>query len=443
MEASDVLSEISEKQVEFVQLWFTDLGGQMKGFMVPENEMKKGFEEGFGFDGSSIEGFSRIQESDMIALPDPDTFRLLPWTSENPEEPPVAMMFCDIKDIDGTPYGCDPRYILKRALSRAREMGFDDFFVGPEIEFFYFESSEDTEFLDQGGYFDHTALNRANSLRKQTIKALERMGMEVPYSHHEVAPSQHEINLRHADALTMADMCIAYKYVVKEVASRNDVYATFMPKPVEGENGSGMHTHQSLFQGGSNAFFDSDGTFHLSETAEHYTAGILKHIREMAAVTNQWPNSYKRLVPGYEAPVYLSWGQRNRSALVRVPAYQEGQEAATRIELRNPDPACNPYLAFASMLHAGLDGIEQGDQLEDPTSENIYEMTLDERREAGIHSLPGSLGEAINYFEQSDFMKRVFGEEAFENYVREKRFIWDQHRQHVSDHELENYLPVL
>ncbi|MGM0380940.1 MAG: glutamine synthetase family protein [bacterium] len=443
MDESEVLAKVSEENVEFIRLWFTDLAGSLKGFMVPRDELEKGFEEGFGFDGSSIEGFSRIQESDMLAQPDPETFALLPWTAEDSDEPPVGMMFCDILSHDGTPYGVDPRYILKQSLEDAREMGFDQYFTGPEMEYFYFESPDSTKLIDHGGYFDLTAMDLPNDLRKETIMALGDMGIDVPYSHHEVAPSQHEINLHHSEALRMADITIIYRYVVKEVANRNGVHATFMPKPLEEENGSGMHVHLSLYKDGENAFFDPSARFNLSETARQFIAGILEHIKEITAVTNQWPNSYKRLIPGYEAPVYLSWGQSNRSALLRVPANRKGEEGATRVELRSPDPAANPYLTFAVMLQAGLEGIREGYELEPPTTDNIYEMAPQERHKAGIESLPGSLGEAIYHFENSDLMKEVFGEEAFDNYVREKRYVWDQYRQHVSQYELDEYLPVL
>ncbi len=443
MDKVEVLKQIDERKVKFIRLWFTDLAGNLKGFMVPRDEMERGFEEGFGFDGSSIEGFSRVQESDMIAQPDPNTFKILPWDNGDPDVAPVGMIFCDVHDHAGIPYNIDPRYILKKALKKAESMGFDQCFVGPEMEFFYFESPEDTRVIDHGGYFDLTALNLPNDLRKQTIEALGRMGIDVPYSHHEVAPSQHEINLHHESALRMADITIIYRYVVKEVANRNGVYATFMPKPLEDENGSGMHVHLSLFKQGRNAFFAKGESFHLSQTARHFIAGLLRHAKEITAVTNQWPNSYKRLVPGFEAPVYLSWGQRNRSALIRVPANRNGEENATRMELRSPDPAANPYLAFAVMLQAGLKGIEEEYELKAPTTDNIYEMDLTERQSAGIESLPGSLGEAIYYFENSELMAESFGNEAFQNYIREKRYVWDKYRQHVSQYELEEYLPVL
>jgi len=316
--------------------------------------------------------------------------------------------------------------------------------VGPELEFFYFKSSEGRpEILDKGGYFDLTPLDVATELRRETILTLEAMGIRVEYSHHEVAPSQHEIDLRYDDALRMADHAMTYRLVVKEVALRHGVYATFMPKPIFGQNGSGMHTHQSLFKGDKNAFFDPKDEFHLSKIAKHYIAGILKHSKEFCAVTSQWVNSYKRLVPGYEAPVYISWARRNRSALVRVPMYKPGKEKATRIELRCPDPACNPYLAFAVMLAAGLKGIKEGYELCPPVEEDIYEMSPEKRKEHGIESLPGDLYEAVQYAEASELVKETLGDHIFTKFIENKKIEWDQYRTHVSQFELEKYLPIL
>ncbi len=344
-EAEYVLRTIEERGIRFVRLWFTDVLGFLKSFTITSQELEGAFAEGMGFDGSSIEGFSRIQESDMVALPDPSTFQIIPW----PAEAQVARMFCDIVNPDGTPFDGDPRAVLKRQLKRAADLGFT-FYVGPELEYFYFKSADDPSFLDHGGYFDETPLDVATDWRKRTVSYLESMGIPVEYVHHEVAPSQHEIDLRYTDALTMADNVMTYRLTVKEVAQEFGIYATFMPKPVMGVNGSGMHTHQSLFTGDRNAFFEASDEYHLSKTAKSYIAGILRHAPEITLVTNQWVNSYKRLVPGYEAPVYVCWARRNRSALVRVPQYKPGKEEATRIEYRSPDPACNPYLAFASML---------------------------------------------------------------------------------------------
>ena len=369
-EADYVLRTIEERGIRFVRLWFTDVLGFLKSFTITSQELEGAFTEGMGFDGSSIEGFSRIQESDMIAIPDPATFQLIPWQTEQA----VARMFCDIYDPDGTPFDGDPRGVLKRQLQRASDLGFT-FYVGPELEFFYFKSVDDPTSLDQGGYFDETPLDVATDYRKRTVLYLESMGIPVEYVHHEVAPSQHEIDLRYSDALTMADNVMTYRLTVKEVAQEFGIYATFMPKPIAGVNGSGMHTHQSLFEGDRNAFFDATDEYHLSKTAKAYIAGILRHAPEITLVTNQWVNSYKRLVPGFEAPVYVCWARRNRSALVRVPLYKPGKEGATRIEYRSPDPACNPYLAFAAMLAAGLAGIEGEYELPPEASNNIYEMT--------------------------------------------------------------------
>ncbi|MFC2077173.1 glutamine synthetase family protein, partial [candidate division KSB1 bacterium] len=348
----DLRKVIREHNVTVFRLWFTDILGNLKGFFIPPSQLDEALEEGMGFDGSSIEGFCRIYESDLLAKPDTTTFRILPW-EVNGEV--AGRMFCDVLNPDGTPYEGDPRYVLKRNLKRAADKGFT-FNVGPELEYFYFRNSETTEVLDSAGYFDLLPLDIGTSVRKKTIFGLEKMGIPVEYSHHEVAPSQHEIDLVYNEALTMADYAMTYRLVAKEIAREAGVYATFMPKPLQAENGSGMHVHQSLFKGGRNAFFDADDPHHLSETAKSFTAGLLKHSQEICSITNQWINSYKRLVPGYEAPVYLSWGQKNRSAL--VPRYKPGKEKATRIEFRSPDPACNPYLAFSAMLAAGLAGIE-------------------------------------------------------------------------------------
>ena len=393
-----------------------------------------------GFDGSSIEGFARIEESDMVAKPDSDTFVMLPWRTG--QQMNVARMFCDILKPDGSPYEGDPRYALKRNLKKAADMGFT-FYVGPELEYFYFKNANGTEILDHGGYFDLTPLDIASDLRKDSILALESMGIKVEYSHHEVAPSQHEIDLRYSDALSMADAAMTYRLTVKEVAMKNGVYATFMPKPIFGQNGSGMHVHQSLFKGGNNAFFDPDDKYYFSKIGKNYVAGLLKYSREMSIVVAQWVNSYKRLVPGYEAPVYISWARTNRSALIRVPMYKPGKPNATRMEYRCPDPACNPYLAFAVMLAAGLRGIENKYELPDPIEEDIFEMTTDRRLSKGIKSLPGSLGEAISLAEKSELVREALGNHIFEKFLLNKKIEWDNYRMHVSDYELEKYLPIL
>src|SRR3989338_8730091 len=362
-----VLKKAEEYNVRFIRLWFTDINGLLKSFAITVDELEEAMNEGKGFDGSSIEGFARTDESDMRAIPDPDTFQILPW---RPKENAVARMFADIVNVNNTPFVGDPRQCLKRNLKKASDLGFT-FYVGPEIEYFYFKNPEDATPLDQGGYFDLTSLDAASDLRRETVLTLEEMGIGVESSHHEAAQSQHEIDLRYTDALTMADNAITYRLVVKEIALKNGVYATFMPKPLKGENGSGMNIHQSLFQGDKNAFFDKGDRHHLSRTAKHYIAGLLKYSREICILTNQWVNSYKRLTPGYEAPVDVYWAKRNRSALVRIPTYKEGHDQSVRVELRSPDAACNPYLLFSVMLAAGLEGIKHQYDLPDPIEQNI------------------------------------------------------------------------
>ncbi|MGA1875737.1 MAG: type I glutamate--ammonia ligase [bacterium] len=436
-----ILKAVKDQEIRFIRLWFTDILGSLKSFSINADELENAFDGGMGFDGSSIQGYARIDESDMIAMPDPSTFCILPWRSEGGVS--VARMFCDIYEPDGTPYKGDPRGTLKRNLQRAAELGYT-FFVGPELEYFYFKSSEGMpEVLDRGGYFDLTPLDLASDLRKETVLTLEEMGIGVEYSHHEVAPSQHEIDLRYTDALTMADSAMTYRLVVKEVAMKHGLYATFMPKPLYGQNGSGMHTHQSLFKGDRNAFFDPEDTYQLSQMAKSYIAGILKHAPEFTSVICQWVNSYKRLVPGYEAPVYISWARRNRSTLVRVPMYKPGREKSTRIELRCPDPACNPYLAFSVMLAAGLEGVEKGYELEEPIEEDIFEMTPAERKERGIESLPGDLYEAVCLTEKSELVKRTLGEHIFEKFIENKKIEWEQYRTYVTTYEINRYLPIL
>jgi len=440
-EANDyILKKAKEHNVKFIRLWFTDIQGILKSFAITVEELEGAMAEGMGFDGSSIQGFARIDESDMVALPDPDTFRLLPWRPR--EHNAVARMFCDVLRPGGEPFEGDPRFVLKRNLKRAADLGYT-FYVGPELEYFYFQDSESTVLLDQGGYFDMTPRDAAIEMRKDTVLDLEDMGIGVEYSHHEVAPSQHEIDMRYTDALTMADNVMTYRLVVKEVALRHGVYATFMPKPVFGINGSGMHVHQSLFKGERNAFFDKDDEYHLSKVARCYIAGLLKHAPEITAVTNQWVNSYKRLVPGYEAPVYLSWARRNRSDLVRVPEYRPGREKATRIEFRSPDPACNPYLAFSVMLAAGLEGIEKGYQPPDPVEENVYEMSAEERQKRGIGTLPASLLEAILLAEKSEVVRKALGEHVFDAFIQNKKIEWENYRAQVTEYELKKYLPIL
>jgi glutamine synthetase len=434
-----VLKSVRDNNVKFIRLWFTDILGALKSFAITPNELEAALSEGMGFDGSSIQGFARIDESDMVAMPDPNTFTMLPW---RPEEAGVARMFTDVLNPDGTPYEGDPRYVLKRQLQKAKDKGYT-MYVGPELEFFYFRSPEGTEILDRGGYFDLTPLDVASDLRRDTILSLEKMGIAVEYSHHEVAPSQHEIDLRYADALSMADAAMTYRLTVKEIAMKHGVYATFMPKPIFGENGSGMHTHQSLFKGKKNAFFDAKDEWGLSGEGKAYIAGLLKHAPELTSIIAQWVNSYKRLVPGYEAPVYVAWARRNRSALVRVPMYKPGKEAATRCELRCPDPACNPYLAFAVMLAAGMKGIDEGYDLPAPVEEDIFEMTPAQLKRHKIKALPASLGEAVELTAKSSLVKECLGDHVFEKFIENKRIEWDQFRIHVSQWELDRYLPVL
>ncbi len=435
-----VLKTAKEHDIKFIRLWFSDILGMLKSFAITVEELEGALEEGMGFDGSSIQGFARIDESDMIALPDPDTFQLLPWRPK--EHHAVARMFCDIQKPGGEPFEGDPRFVLKRNLKRAADLGYT-YYVGPELEYFYFRDSKTTEFLDEGGYFDMTPLDAATDLRRETVLTLEEMGIGIEYSHHEVAPSQHEIDMRYTDALTMADSVMTYRLVVKQIALKHGVYATFMPKPVFGINGSGMHVHQSLFKDGRNAFFDASDPFYLSKIAKCYIAGLLKHAPEITAITSQWVNSYKRLVPGYEAPVYLSWARRNRADLIRVPEYKPGKENATRIEYRSPDPACNPYLVFSVMLAAGLEGIEKGYQAPTPVEENVYEMSEEERNRKGIGTLPGSLGEAIQLTGKSDLVRRALGDHVFHAFIQNKKMEWDSYRTQVTEYELKRYLPIL
>ncbi len=435
----DVLKAVKDYNVSFIQFWFVDILGTLKSFQVTPSELETAFEEGMGFDGSSILGFTRIHESDMVAFPDPTSFQILSW---RPTDRPVARVFCDIKTPDGQPYEADSRYILRKMIDKAAQKGYT-YFVGPELEFFLFASPKSPETLDAGGYFDAPPLDLANDVRRDIIFHLQSMGIPVEYSHHEVAPSQHEIDLRYQEALKMADFAMTYKVVVKEVARKHGCYATFMPKPLFGENGSGMHCHQSLFKNGKNVFFDAGEKFHLSAECKSYIAGLLKHAHEFVSITNQWVNSYKRLVPGYEAPVYIAWARRNRSALIRVPMYKPGKEAATRIELRNPDPAANPYLTFAVMLAAGLEGIENGYELGAPIEDNIFAMTPEDMQNQGIDALPGSLIEAADQLNKSSLMKEVLGDHLHTNLVANKIKEWDEYRMHVSEFEIEKYLPIL
>src|SRR5918992_1328932 len=439
--AADVLARVEDENIEFIRFWFTDIFGALKSFAVGKEELAGAFEDGMGFDGSSISGFNRIEESDMIAMPDASTFRILPWRTGETHK--VGRVFCDVLKPGGEPYEGDPRFVMRRALARARDMGFEHYYLGPELEFFLFKSDEAPEVLDRGGYFDLTTLDVGSDFRRDAVFTLRELGIPVEYTHHEVGPSQHEIDMRFADGLDMADACMTYRIAIKEVAMQHGCYATFMPKPLFGENGSGMHTHQSLFRGDENAFFDPDDEYYLSGEAKGFIAGLLKHAREMSALFAPSVNSYKRLVPGYEAPVFCSWSRRNRSALVRVPLYHPGKEQATRMELRCPDPACNPYLTFAALLHAGLDGIEKGYECPEPMEKNLYHLSPDDRRRLGIEQLPETLGEAIEITAESELVLRALGEHIFNRYVEIKRQEWEDYRVQVTSWELERYLGIL
>ncbi len=438
MDKKDILNIIKSKNIKFIELWFTDILGRIKTFTITEDELPEALQSGMGFDGSSIEGFARIYESDLIAKPDPETFRILPY-KEN-----TAKMVCDIFSPDGKPYEGDPRYCLKRNLEELKSFGFTHFYVGPELEYFYFKSDKMPETIDNAGYFDSMPGEDAGiELRIKTMEYLKQMDIQAEYAHHEVAPSQHEIDLKYDSALQMADKVIVYKVLVKEVAKQTGLYATFMPKPIADVNGSGMHVHQSLFKDLKNMFFSEKDKYHLSDIAKNYIAGILKHCREICIVTNQWVNSYKRLVPGYEAPVYICWANKNRSALIRVPEYKPGKEKSTRIEVRFPDPACNPYLAFAVMLKAGLEGIKNKYTLVEPLEVSAYEMEEIERKARKIEELPGSLIEAIEIAEESKLLKDALGEHIYTKFLENKKIEWDNYRTKISDYEIKRYLPLL
>lgn len=423
----ELLELIKEYQIEFLRLCFTDINGLLKGIDLPINQLDRALGEGQSIDGSSIDGFARINESDMIAKPDIETMNILPWREG------VAMMFCDIQDANGNPYHGDPRYILRRNIQKARALGLE-FFVGPEIEYFYLKSKTNCEALDRDGYFDLTS-DLGSKLRRHTVKALHKMGIRAELSHHEVAHSQHEIGTRYTDALGMADNAMRYKLAVQAIAGDAGVYATFMPKPFQDQNGSGMHMNQSLFKGKENAFAAQS---ELSEIAKHYIAGILNRIQEMNLLLNPTVNSYKRLVPGFEAPVYICWAKQNRSALVRVP-HNLGREKATRIELRSADPSCNPYLAFSVVLAAGIEGIEKKLPLADPVEIDMYACSEKERKTMGIDCLPGSLNEAISLADKSEFLENVLGSHVYRELIHSKKIEWDQYRTQVTAWEFENY----
>jgi glutamine synthetase len=433
-----VLRTVEERGVRHIRLWFCDVLGQLKSVETSPAELEGALNEGMQFDGSAIDGYSRVQESDVLAVPDANSFELLPWGLH---DEPSARMFCDIENLDGSPFEGDPRQVLKRNLERARERGFT-FYAAPEMEFFYFahaDPRQPLEPLDTASYFDLTTADVARDIRKETIQTLEAMGIPVQYSHHEDAPSQHEIDLRYTDALTMADNVMTFRLVVKEVAHEHGVHATFMPKPLEIVQGSGMHTHFSLFEGDTNAFHDAGDPHGLSKLARGFIAGLLVHAREISAVTNQWVNSYKRLVVGFEAPIYISWARNNRSVVVNVPHAKKGKAESTRIEFRAPDPACNPYLAFSVVLAAGLKGIEESYELPPETTANLYQMTDEERLAEGISVLPGSLAEAVDVMERSELVAEALGEHVFEWFTRNKRAEWRQYKTQITQFELDRY----
>jgi glutamine synthetase len=437
--ADDARSLARLHDLRFIRLWFTDVLGHLKSFSIGREDLDEALAQGVAFDGSSITGFNPVEESDMVAMPDPSTFAVLPW---RPEQDAVARMFCDILTPERRPYEGDPRHVLRRALDRAAAMGFDDLEVGCEPEYFLFRSPREPEPLDEGGYFEMTTSDVGSDVRRDAVLALERLGVHVALSHHESGPSQHEVDLRPAGALRMADDVMTARITVKEVAAERGLHATFMPKPLLGANGSGMHTHMVLLRDGRNAFADERDPWTLSDVGRAFVAGQLRHARELSALYAQWVNSYKRLVPGFEAPVYVAWSQRNRSALVRVPPPRPGGEQ-TRVEVRCPDPACNPYLTFAALLQAGLEGIEKGYELPEPMERNLYHLAPDDRRRLGVEQLPETLGEAVELLASSELVLRTLGEHTFNRFVELKRSEWEAYRLEVTRWELDRYLPVL
>ena len=434
-----VLHTAMEEDVKFIRLWFADILGNVKGIAITVEELEDALVRGVTFDGSSIQGFARDTEWDMVLLPDPTTFRILPW---RPRQNAVARMFCDIMTPQNTPFEGDPRNVLRQSVQEANRLGLQ-FYVGPDLEFFYFKSPDDPTPLDGGGYFDQTPGDVATDLRRETVLNLSEMGIPVKSSHHEAASGQHEVDLLHTDALTMADNVMTARLVIKEVALSHGLYATFMPKPITTVNGSGMHVHMSLFRGGENAFYDPDDPIKFSRLARQFMAGLLRHAPEISIVTNQWVNSYKRLVAGYEAPVYVSWASINSADLVRVPSYKEGREESVRLEYRAPDPACNPYLAFAALLTAGLMGIRNEYDLPPQMEGNVFAMSTKERAERGIQSLPGSLLEAIQRAEESDCLRQALGDRVVDTLLTNKRIEWERYRTSVTDYEIREYLPLL
>jgi len=437
-----VLRQVEDRGVRLIRLWFTDVLGNLKSLAISPAELDNALDDGMTFDGSSIDGFSRVQESDVLAIPDADTFEILPWADKSE---PEARVFCDIHQLDGSPFAGDPRQVLRRLVREAHAEGLS-FYLSPDIEFFYFDALDGNEPptpFDHGGFFDHTTNDVAGEMRKQTIRTLETMGIPVEYSFHEDAPGQQEIDLRHTDALTMADSFMTFRIAVKEMAARNGVHATFMPKPLEGVQGSGMHLHMSLFRGDENAFYDESDDYDLSATAKAFMAGLLRHAAEITAVTNQTVNSYKRLVPGFEAPVHISWARNNRSGLIRVPITKNSNPLATRIEFRSPDPACNPYLAFSLILAAGLQGVRESYELPDEADANLFEIDDDVLDKMGIQQLPHSLYDALNVMERSELVRETLGEHIFEWFLRNKRHEWRAYKTTVTQFERDRYLRSL
>jgi glutamine synthetase len=438
-----VLRTIEERDIRFIRLWFTDVLGYLKSVAIAPAELEGAFAEGIGFDGSAIEGFARVYESDMLAKPDPTTFTVLPWRSESPG---VARMFCDILLPDGSPSVVDPRHVLKRAMGRAGDLGFT-FYTHPEIEFYLLEGKPAAGSppvpIDDGGYFDHTPTSVGQDFRRTAIQMLEAMGISVEFSHHEGGPGQQEIDLRYADALSTADNLMTFRTVIKETALEQGLYATFMPKPFAEFPGSGMHTHLSLFEGDRNAFHEAGSDYQLSKVGRSFIAGLLQHAAEITAVTNQWVNSYKRLYGGAEAPAYVCWGHNNRSAMVRVPMYKPQKGQSTRIEVRTLDAAANPYLAFAVLLGAGLKGVEEGYELPPGAEDDVWNLTEGERRALGIDPLPQNLAESIAVMERSELVAETLGEQVFDFFLRNKRQEWHDYRAQVTPFELQRYLPAL
>jgi len=453
-EKQEVLETVlnPENRIEFVRVIFPDILGRHMDFTIPSQELKNSFEQGKGFDGSSIQGFVRVEESDLIIKPDATTFRILPWEYQGFAENikwKEAVLFGDIMTPEGEPYEGDSRYVLKKAIKKAKQkFQIEDIKLGPELEFFIFPDKKQAQPLDEGGYF-FGGLH--GEIRKEIQILLKKMGIESEYDHHEVANGQHEIDLKYLSALEMADVCMLFRYMVKKVARMHNLYATFMPKPLNGQNGNGMHVHQSLWRNGENIFFEKDKNFHLSSTAKNYMAGLMKHAQEISAVLCQWVNSYKRLIVGYEAPVYIAWGQRNRSAYIRVPKYQPGKKEATRIELRSPDPACNLYLSFSAMIMAGLKGIQDQNTLSRPVEENIFNMSQNRQKKFRIKTLPSNLHNALNKMKKSELLKDTLGNHLFQKFLQNKRYeieeynksVTKEYDQQVSKYEIEKYLPIL